>query len=41
MNSFQIDEIILVSLCCAPFVVIGVFILYLLLTGDPCEESSE
>lgn len=37
----QIDEFILGTLCAAPFVVVWVGMLYILMAGDPCEEDGE
>ena len=41
MSSVGIDEIILATICIAPFAAIGIGALAILLIGDPCEEADE
>lgn len=41
MSSVQVEEIILAALCVSPLLLVGIGALYLLLSGDPCEEAGE
>jgi len=41
MSSVQVEELIMCAICVIPLLIVGVGVLHLLLSGDPCEEVGE